>query len=99
MYVIIHFNPLLKGNQCRDDCNIETTKNHYFLSLLSTVTSPLYSEQQGLETHATTWSYSVGNIVTTKNHYFLSLLSAVTSPLYSEQQGLETHATTWRYSV
>ena len=41
MYVLIHYNAPLKGNQARDDCNIETIKDPYFLSLLNTITSLL----------------------------------------------------------
>ena len=46
---MIHYNAPLKGNQVRDDCNIEITNDPYFL--LNTITSLLYSEQLGLERH------------------------------------------------
>ena len=53
---MIHYNAPLKGNQAKDDCYIETTKDPYFPSLLNTITSLLYSEQLGLERHT---NYSV----------------------------------------
>ena len=52
-----------------DDWNIETikdpylhyftTKDPYFLSLLNTITSLLYSEQLGLERHTIKCNYSL----------------------------------------
>ena len=56
---MIHYNAPLKGNQARDDYNIQTTKDPYFLSLLNTITSLLYSEQLGLERHTIKCNYSV----------------------------------------